>query len=67
MEGDAKNVVNAVILGEENWSRFGHIIANVKTTLNCFAYWDINYEGRNANCAAHNLAKLAAQMGINRE
>jgi hypothetical protein len=58
--------VDVVTSGEDNWTRFGHIISDVKTMLNCFASWDINYVGHNANCAAQNIAKLAAQRGINR-
>jgi ribonuclease HI len=67
LEGDAKNVVNAIISREENWSRMGHIIDDAKKLLEGFQHWEINFVGRNANFAAHIIAIQAAQISVARE
>ena len=67
MEGDATNVVAALNSRGQNWSRTGHLIEDARVLLERFTTWDIHYVGRSANFAAHNIAKLAANMGINKE
>ena len=66
IEGDGKNVVEALRSETANWSKIGHVVADAKLLGDRFEAWEINYVGRQANSAAHNLAKLAARMGINR-
>jgi ribonuclease HI len=67
IEGDARNVVEAVKSHLDNWSIIGHVVADAKYLCTHFDEWDINYMGRQANYAAHFLAKLAARMGINKQ
>jgi hypothetical protein len=67
LEGDAKNVVDALNFLEANWSRIGHIVADAKVLLLTFAHWEVQYVSRDTNFAAHNLAKLAARLGIERK
>ena len=67
LEGDAKNVVNAIISREENWSRMGHIIDDAKKLLEGIHHREINFVGRNANFAAHIIATQAAQLSVARE
>ena len=66
MKGDAKSVVDALNSRKENWSRFGHLVVDTKNLFNHFT-WHINFVGRNTNFASHNIAKLEAEMGIERE
>ncbi|XP_059436766.1 uncharacterized protein LOC132169828 [Corylus avellana] len=67
MEGDAKNVVDALNSREENWSRTGHLVDEARNLLKGFNIWDIKYVNRNANFAAHHIAKMAANVGIEKE
>ena len=64
LEGDAKNVVGALNSLEANWSRIGYIAADAKVLLPTFTHWEVQYVSHDTNFAAHNLAKLAAQLGI---
>lgn len=66
VEGDAKNVVEALNSSEINWSNSGHLAANAQLLLQKFTQWKVQFVSREANFAARNLAKLAAQMGLNR-
>jgi ribonuclease HI len=67
LEGDAKNVVDALLSSEANWSKSGHTIADAQLLLQDFIYWEIKYVSREDNFAAHNLAKLAALLGLERQ
>jgi ribonuclease HI len=67
MEGDAKNVMDALNSKKENWSRMRHLVAGARTLLNGFNNWDINYVRRNVNFAAHHIAKMAVNVGIDKE
>jgi ribonuclease HI len=67
LEGDAKNVADALRSLEANWSKSGHINADAKLLLHDFIHWEINYASREANFVAHNLAKLAAFLGLGRQ
>ena len=58
---DALNVL------EENCGKFGHLIADTKVLLQCFTHWEVKFVKRDANGAAHSLAKLAAQVGLDRK
>jgi ribonuclease HI len=59
LESDAKQVVNAIVSGEKNNSRFGHLVDDTKTILQAFSEWKCVHVNRTANAAAHNLAKTA--------
>jgi ribonuclease HI len=59
MEGDAKLIVDAVNSNSSTWSRFGHIINDTRQILDDFIRWKCNHVRREANGAAHRLAKTA--------
>jgi ribonuclease HI len=59
MEGDAKLIVDAVNSNTTTWSRFGHIIDDTRRILDGFIRWKCNHVRREANEAAHRLAKAA--------
>ena len=67
LEGDAKNVVTALNSKEVNWGKGGYIIADAQVLLQNFLFCDINYISHERNQAAHNLAKLAARLGFERQ
>jgi ribonuclease HI len=46
LEGDAKNVVDALLPLEANWSKSGHIIADTQLLLQDFIFWEIKYVHR---------------------
>lgn len=64
LEGDAKLVVDAVNSGEANWSRIGHLMEDLKMLLCTFTQWEVRHVRRQANFAAHSLAKMAAHSGL---
>ncbi|XP_059436227.1 uncharacterized protein LOC132169166 [Corylus avellana] len=59
LEGDAKQVVEAINSQTSTWSRFGHLIDDTRGILRSFSSWRCNFVYRNANEAAHRLAKAA--------
>jgi ribonuclease HI len=67
LEGDAKNVVDALNAMEKNCGKFGHLIADAKVLLQKFSHWEVKFVKRDANGAAHSLMKLAAQVGLERK
>jgi ribonuclease HI len=66
LEGDAKNVVDALNSIDANWSKISHIVEDAKILLQKFTSWEVTFVNCEANFGAHNLAKLAAQMGMKR-
>jgi ribonuclease HI len=67
LKGDAANVVKALNSKTEDWSRSGHIIKDACFLKQQFLFCEIIYVGRKGNNVAHNLAKLAASMGLERQ
>jgi hypothetical protein len=59
LEGDAKQIVEAINLGTGTWSRFGHLIEDTRRTLLTISRWRCAFVHREANEAAHRLAKAA--------
>ena len=66
VEGDAKNVVEAINSAGKNWSKIGHIVEDMQQLLRNFTQWKVDVVSRDANNAAHTLAKLAVSQGVNR-
>jgi ribonuclease HI len=66
VEGDAKNVVEAINSAGKNWSKIGHIVEDMQYLLRNFTQWKVDVVSRDANNAAHTLAKLAVSHGENR-
>jgi hypothetical protein len=66
LEGDAKGVVDAVKNEAVDYSKLGHLVADIKMSLREFLQWKINFVGRESNSAAHSLAKLAVRTNVER-
>jgi hypothetical protein len=56
-------IVNAVKLTSKNWYNFGHLIDGIKDGLRS---WRVKHLQRDANSAAHSLAKEAILDVIDR-
>jgi ribonuclease HI len=67
LEGDVKNVVNALNSVETSWNKGGHIIADAQVLLQKFLFYKVKYVSCEGNNVAHNLAKLAARLGLERQ
>jgi hypothetical protein len=63
-EGDALQAVNAVNSEKQNWSRNGHLAADMKQLLLSFPQWKCCHLIRTANNAAHIMAKVASHQAI---
>lgn len=57
LEGDALQIVCAVKLIDENWSKIGHLIDGIKEGLRKLRSWRIEHDKRDANSAVHSLAR----------
>lgn len=66
LEGDARNVVEAFNSRAPNWSKIGHIVEDMHQLLNNLPQWKVDVVSREANKAAHTLAKLAVSHGVDR-
>jgi hypothetical protein len=66
LEGDAKGVVDAVKNEAVDYSKLGHLVADIKMSLREFLQWKINFVGRESNSAAHSLAKLVVRTNVER-
>lgn len=67
LEGDAKVIVDAVNARETVWTRWGHLVEDILQTLQAVGGWKMGYVRREANNAAHVLARLAAKQNMNNE
>ena len=61
LEGDFKQVVEAVTSKGSSMSKYGHIIGDIHEVLKVFRRWDIRHVKRIANEATHVLAKSATK------
>jgi cystathionine beta-lyase/cystathionine gamma-synthase len=53
--------------GEElSWCRYGQVFEDAKKVLNSFHGWEVRYVKRDANMAAHGLAKEATRIVMDR-
>jgi ribonuclease HI len=64
--GDVKKVVNAVNLDMPGWSRTGHLINDIRITLQEFVHWEVSHVSRETNRSAHELAKMGTKNFMNR-
>jgi ribonuclease HI len=60
LEGDALQIVTANSIESPNWSRFGHFIEGIKEQALLFRSFSVSHVRREANSAAHLLAKAAS-------
>lgn len=59
LEGDSLLVVKAICESQTSWLRYGQIIDDIKLVLGSLRSWSIRHIRREANVAAHVLAKYA--------
>ncbi|XP_059455112.1 uncharacterized protein LOC132185342 [Corylus avellana] len=59
LEGDAKQITEAIKDEGQNLSLLGQLIKDVRFGLNAIPMWNVEHVHREANKAAHRLAKLA--------
>jgi hypothetical protein len=59
LEGDAKIIVDALNSDERILSRYGHLVEDTRSILQSFPSWKCDFVHREANEAAHRLAKAA--------
>jgi hypothetical protein len=65
LEGDAKEIVQALQQRGPCGSRFGPLIEATHSTLNGIPEWSVSHTKREANEAAHRLAKAAINKSLN--
>jgi hypothetical protein len=65
LEGDSKTVVSRINEATQRLSRFGHIIDSIRDQMQSFHHAEVCYTNRNANQAAHVLAKSSIQFNLN--
>lgn len=63
-ECDSMNVVAALRKGDECWNMFGQLIEDTKIMINSLQASEVKHTRRDANTAAHLLAKLALMQSI---
>jgi ribonuclease HI len=61
LEGDSLLVVKAVKSTQPNWLPYGQVIDDIKSMLRSLRRWSIRHVKREANSAAHGLAKFATR------
>ena len=64
LEGDAKQIVEAINSSMGTWSRFGHLVDDTRHILASFSCWKCDFIHREANEVVYRLAK-AATININ--
>ncbi|XP_059461760.1 uncharacterized protein LOC132190696 [Corylus avellana] len=59
LEGDSKQVVDAITNTGPSWSKYEHIAGDIQEVRKTFRTWEVRHVKRVANEAAHRLAKAA--------
>lgn len=59
LEGDANVVVDVVKSSQENFSKYGHLVEEIKLFIHGYDTWQIHYVIKDFNQVAHLLAKDA--------
>jgi ribonuclease HI len=60
LEGDAKQIVDAINSNMSTWSQYGHLVEDTRRLVCSLSRWKCIFTHREANEAAHRLAKAAA-------
>ena len=59
-------VVDAIISIENDWSRIGHLVLDIRNLLHAFEQWKVQAVGRTANSVAHGMALFAKKEHMSR-
>jgi ribonuclease HI len=62
LEGDAKQIIDAIQAKDRNDSMIGHLIDDVRQCLRCITRWQVNHVFREANRVVYELAKMALKQ-----
>ena len=62
IEGDSAQVLNSLKSTDTNWSRLGHISADIQCLMAGLQWVEVKLEKRDANCVAHSLARYAKNL-----
>lgn len=65
LEGDSQIIVNALLREGPCWSRYGYLLEAARHRLHGFQEWCVTHTRRDANEAAHRLAKRALTHSLN--
>ena len=65
VEGDAKNVVKAVMCSKEDRSRDSSVLEDLKKEVRALQHWKMSFIRHEGNKVAHTFAKYAAQQSMN--
>lgn len=63
-KGHAKSVIQATNSVDENWLWYGQLIEDTRRMQLRRPLWKVQFVFREANCVAHNLAKLALAYDV---
>ena len=61
LEGNSKQVVDAITSKGSHWCKYGHIIGDICEVMKGFRRWEVGHVKREANEAAHVLAKTTTR------
>ncbi|XP_042939551.1 uncharacterized protein LOC122274591 [Carya illinoinensis] len=64
LEGDSKQVIDILQIEGSNWSRGGLMVEDARQVLNSWSQWTGVHACREANMAAHELAKSALNFSV---
>jgi hypothetical protein len=65
LEGDAKNVISAIISNDPDDSHRGQVIEDIRQTLRAIPCWETRHVRREENHVAHMLADMAVRDNVN--
>jgi ribonuclease HI len=64
--GDAKMLIDAVKSEEPNWSRIGHFISDIRSSLEELSNWTFSFVHRERNRTAHELANMGKKQTMDK-
>ncbi|XP_059436785.1 uncharacterized protein LOC132169849 [Corylus avellana] len=65
LEGDAKNLIDAITSNDADESGWGQLTKDIRFTLRSIPVWEMRYTRREGNRVAHILARLAMHETMN--
>jgi ribonuclease HI len=67
LEGDSLQVVQGLNERTPSWRRYGHLIDDTRALLGTYSRWMVHHVKRDANRAAHGLAKEGLRIVTERQ
>jgi ribonuclease HI len=66
LEENSLELMNAIKEDQNSWKRYGHLVDDLKMVLSSLRSWEVMHVKREANMAAHKLAKEASKIHMDR-